>query len=57
MLGARINDQYKSYFWAYIISAVMLVIGAALAMLTKSPAAVPSQAQSAPAQNPAQTKT
>jgi OFA family oxalate/formate antiporter-like MFS transporter len=60
MLGARINDQYKSYFWAYIISAVMLVIGAALAMLTKSPAApatVPSAAQSAPAQNPAQTKT
>jgi OFA family oxalate/formate antiporter-like MFS transporter len=37
LLGARINDQFKSYFWAYVISAAMLVLGALMAMLTKPP--------------------
>lgn len=37
LLGARINDQFKSYLWAYVISAGMLVLGAVLAMLTKPP--------------------
>ena len=39
LLGARINDQFKSYLWAYVISAGMLVLGAVLAMLTKPPGA------------------
>jgi OFA family oxalate/formate antiporter-like MFS transporter len=37
LLGAGINDHFKSYFWAYLISAGMLLIGAVLAMLTKPP--------------------
>jgi OFA family oxalate/formate antiporter-like MFS transporter len=37
LLGAHINDQFKSYFLAYVISAGMLVLGAVLAMLTKPP--------------------
>ena len=37
LLGAGINDQYKSYFYAYQISAAMLVAGAVLAMFTKPP--------------------
>jgi OFA family oxalate/formate antiporter-like MFS transporter len=37
MLGAGINDHYKSYDYAYWISAGMLVAGAVLAMLTKPP--------------------
>jgi len=47
MLGAGINDHFKSYFWAYIISAVLLVVGAILACFTKPPAtrAVPAQPQ------------
>lgn len=49
LLGAGINDHYKSYHWAYIISAGMLVVGAALAMFTEPPAA---QAAPAPAPQP-----
>ena len=37
MLGARINDHYNSYLYAYQISAGMLVLGAVLAILTKPP--------------------
>ncbi|MGP8200500.1 MAG: OFA family MFS transporter [Limisphaerales bacterium] len=37
LLGAQINDQFKSYLHAYQISAAMLVLGAVLAMLTKPP--------------------
>ena len=37
LLGAGINDHFKSYFYAYQISAGMLVLGAVLAMLTKPP--------------------
>jgi hypothetical protein len=37
LLGAGINDHFKSYFYAYQISAAMLVMGAVLAMLTKPP--------------------
>jgi len=44
MLGAGINDHFKSYFWAYIISAVMLVLGAALATFTKPPVTQPAPA-------------
>jgi OFA family oxalate/formate antiporter-like MFS transporter len=51
MLGAGINDHYKSYHWAYIISAVMLVLGALLATFTKppktQPVPVPAPAQPA----------
>jgi OFA family oxalate/formate antiporter-like MFS transporter len=44
LLGAAINDHFKSYSYAYQISAVMLVAGAVLAMFTKPPGvrAVPS---------------
>jgi OFA family oxalate/formate antiporter-like MFS transporter len=38
LLGAGINDHFKSYFYAYQISAGMLVLGALLATLTKPPA-------------------
>jgi MFS family permease len=64
LLGAAINDHSnpKSYFWAYIISAVMLVLGAVLAMFTKPPGtrAVPASPQSSvplpnPIQQPGQT--
>ena len=37
LLGAGINDHFKSYFYAYQISAGMLVLGAVLAALTKPP--------------------
>jgi OFA family oxalate/formate antiporter-like MFS transporter len=37
MLGAGINDHYKSYDFAYLISAAMLALGAVLATLTAPP--------------------
>jgi OFA family oxalate/formate antiporter-like MFS transporter len=49
LLGAGINDLLKSYFWAYQFSAMMLVIGAVLAMFAKPP-----EAQAVPAPAPAQ---
>ncbi len=49
MLGAGINDSYKSYHWAYIISAGMLVLGALLATFTKPPRTRPAP-QPVPAQ-------
>jgi predicted MFS family arabinose efflux permease len=48
MLGAKINDHYASYLWAYRISAVMLVLGAALAVFTHPPAAQAVQAEPQP---------
>jgi len=57
MLGAGINDHYKSYYLAYQISAAMLVVGAVLAMFTKPPGtqAVPvSPKPSVPLVNPIQ---
>ena len=38
LLGAGINDHFKSYDYAYLISAAMLALGAVLAALTKPPA-------------------
>jgi len=49
LLGAGINDLLKSYFWAYQFSAMLLVIGAVLAMFAKPP-----EAQAVPAPAPAQ---
>jgi OFA family oxalate/formate antiporter-like MFS transporter len=48
LLGAQINDHFGSYFWAYFISAVMLMLGAFLAMVTKPPGtqAMPAAPQS-----------
>jgi OFA family oxalate/formate antiporter-like MFS transporter len=37
MLGAGINDRFKSYDYAYLISAAMLALGALLATLTAPP--------------------
>ena len=37
LLGAQINDRFNSYLWAYYISAIMLVLGAVLAIWTKPP--------------------
>jgi OFA family oxalate/formate antiporter-like MFS transporter len=37
LLGSAINDHFKSYFYAYQVSAVMLVAGAVLAMFIKPP--------------------
>jgi OFA family oxalate/formate antiporter-like MFS transporter len=60
LLGAHINDQFKSYFWAYQISAGMLVLGAVLAMLTKPPVTQPApatpQPNISPASNPLELK-
>ena len=39
LLGAKINDQFKSYDYAYLISAGMLAAGALLATLTQPPGA------------------
>jgi OFA family oxalate/formate antiporter-like MFS transporter len=39
LLGAQINDHFGSYYWAYNISAAMLVLGALLAIWTKPPRA------------------
>jgi OFA family oxalate/formate antiporter-like MFS transporter len=41
MLGAGINDHFKSYDYAYLISAVMLMLGAVLALFTNPPVARP----------------
>jgi len=54
MLGAGINDLYKSYDYAYQISAVMLVMGAGLAMLTKPPGTRAEPAASQPKAAPSQ---
>jgi len=37
MLGSRIRDHYHSYSYSYTISAVMLLLGAALAFMLKAP--------------------
>jgi OFA family oxalate/formate antiporter-like MFS transporter len=39
LLGAGINDQFKSYDYAYLISAAMLAVGALLAVFTQPPGA------------------
>jgi OFA family oxalate/formate antiporter-like MFS transporter len=49
LLGAGINDHFKSYLHAYQISAGMLVLGALLAMWTKPPG-TPAQAAAPPPQ-------
>jgi OFA family oxalate/formate antiporter-like MFS transporter len=51
MMGAGINDHFKSYDYAYLISAAMLAAGALLATITHSPAAPQS---SVPLANPIQ---
>jgi OFA family oxalate/formate antiporter-like MFS transporter len=55
LLGAGINDHFKSYSYAYQISAVMLVLGAVMAMFTKPPGtrAMPATPQpNVPVANP-----
>jgi OFA family oxalate/formate antiporter-like MFS transporter len=53
LLGAKIRDHFGSYQYAFLISAVMLMLGAVLALLTKPPgsravaAAPPSEAATA----------
>jgi OFA family oxalate/formate antiporter-like MFS transporter len=60
LLGAAINDHYKSYFYAYQISAVMLVMGAVLAIFTKPPGAratpAAPQPETFPDNNPSKLK-
>ena len=53
LLGAGINDHFKSYLHAYQISAGMLVLGALLAMWTKPPG-TPAQEAAAPPMFPLQ---
>ena len=48
LLGAGINDHFKSYLYAYHISAGMLVLGAVLAMFTKPPGTRPAPAAPQP---------
>jgi OFA family oxalate/formate antiporter-like MFS transporter len=52
LLGAAINDHFKSYSYAYRISAVMLVAGAVLAVFTKPPGA-----RSIPSARPSEVPT
>jgi len=49
LLGAGINDHFKSYDYAYLISAGMLALGALLATLTAPPAAKAKPAAPQPA--------
>ena len=60
LLGAGINDHFKSYLHAYQISAGMLVLGALLAMWTKPPGTAAQAAapppNDLPANNPSELK-
>lgn len=49
MLGAGINDHFKSYDYAYLISAGMLAAGALLATFTQPPATKPQPVAPQPA--------
>ena len=49
MLGAGINDRFKSYDYAYLISAGMLAAGALLATFTQPPAVKASPVAPQPA--------
>jgi hypothetical protein len=55
LLGAQIRDHLGSYVYAYFISAGMLVLGALLAMWTKSPAERARPATPQPELSPANT--
>jgi OFA family oxalate/formate antiporter-like MFS transporter len=62
LLGAEINDHFKSYDYAYLISAAMLALGALLATLTQPPGvrAMPAAPQPQPnvsLANPVQKST
>jgi OFA family oxalate/formate antiporter-like MFS transporter len=41
--AANINDRYHSYSYAYLASAILLLVGAALAMFLKAPTFQPAQ--------------
>lgn len=55
LLGTKINDLSTphSYFWAYMISAAMLVLGAVLAVFTKPPGVRAGAAEPHPRVSPA----
>jgi OFA family oxalate/formate antiporter-like MFS transporter len=42
-IAAQIRDAYKSYAYAFTLSAIMLVIGAILAYVTKAPKSEPAE--------------
>ena len=54
LLGGKIRDVTGSYSTSYTLSAVMLLVGTALALTTRAPAAAsePSPAVAAPEQSP-----
>ncbi len=56
LLGAQINDHFRSYLHAYQISAGMLVLGALLAMLTKPPGTPARLAGTAPVISPGKVR-
>jgi OFA family oxalate/formate antiporter-like MFS transporter len=49
MLGGKIHDKFGSYHSAFTISAIMLLIGAALAFFLKTPTPQPARQPVAPA--------
>lgn len=48
MLGANIHDHYQSYTYSYLISAVMLLIGAVLALTVRQPQTAPEAVAAQP---------
>jgi len=44
-LGSTIKDIYGSYDYAYILAAVMLIIGTVLMLILKSPQSMPGKSK------------
>jgi OFA family oxalate/formate antiporter-like MFS transporter len=57
MLGARILDLFGSYHHAFVISAIMLLFGALLAFMLKSPKPDPNTVIPRSAEDPKQART
>ncbi len=53
VLGGRIRDHFGSYSYSFTTSAVLLLIGAVLAMVVKAPKRDEAETKTAPAQTPA----
>lgn len=53
VLGGRIRDHFGSYSYSFTTSAVLLLLGAVLAMIVKAPKRQEAEIKPAPAQTPA----
>ena len=52
MLAGRIRDACGNYHYAFVISAVMLLLGAALAFVVRSPKTEAASLSASPIENP-----